>query len=114
MLIADYPVTKITYTGADGRALAFQAVDGDGTAINLTGYVSVRLSAKLGSTYKILRAAMTVTAPATGMIEYTPTAAEIATVGLYNAQIRLEDADNKIDFLKAFVIDVRAPIDSGV
>jgi hypothetical protein len=99
----------VTYIGADGRTLEFTAKDSDGVVYNLTN-LTVTISAKLGATVKIDDSACTIVSAVAGTFTYTPTSAEISASGEYDAQVKLENQSAKVDYLEAFIIDVRSPI----
>ena len=101
----DRPVI-LTYVGASGRTLSFTLKDSAGTVIDLTGK-TVTITAKLAGTAKINAQTMTVSAPATGVATYTPTAAMIDTAGDYVAQIKMAAAGPVYDFTEVFIIRVQ-------
>jgi len=96
------------YVGATGRKIRAQVRDDDGNILDQTGN-TVKLSAKLGDTYKIQAATMTVEAGTDGWVYYMPAAGEVDTEGEYKAQVRIEEG-GLVDYADPFVIDVIDPI----
>jgi hypothetical protein len=101
----------VTFAGSDGQKLQFVAKTKAGVVINLTGH-TLTMRAKLGSTVMMNAVACTVTTAASGEFEITPTAAQILTVGDYDAQVKCVVAGSPAVtfFLEAFTIRVMEAI----
>lgn len=111
----------VTYVGADGRNLRWQAKTEDGAAYDLSSIRdngSATISARLGDggstdDWLIKASAVTIEAGADGVAgwhNYTPTAAELPTAGEYIAQVRLVDVSSRVDYLGEVIIEVREPV----
>lgn len=111
MLLSDQPLRVTTYVGADGRPILLALVNANGTPIQLSGY-TVQLSASLGGEYKISRASCTIEDESGGGVSYTPNAMQIATPGVYQAQLRLVNEADLVDYSQEFEIEVKQPRDN--
>ena len=103
-----------TYVGADGRQIRIQAKDEDGDAYDLSGFSSATLSMRKDGTYKISRLACVIEAGTDGYLHFTPTAAQLDTKGVHDAQIRLVSGVDAVDFLEPFQIEVVEVVDDEV
>lgn len=103
-----------TVVGAD-RELQAAITDDDGVIRDLTGYSSATVSARLGSTYKISAANVTIEdGGSTGYVSFTPDSGDIDVSGDYRAMIRFVTALGAIDYSDEFIIEVSQPIyDTG-
>lgn len=88
--MAEIQLRRITtYVGADGTPLKFRVRDAStGEVMVITGY-TITIRALLGSTVMMNAAALTITDGANGLCQITPTSAQVATAGIYNAQLKL-------------------------
>jgi hypothetical protein len=96
------------YVGATGRKIRVQVRDDDGNVLDQTGNTH-KLSARLGTVYKIEAVTMTVEVGTDGWIYYMPSAAEVATEGEYNCQVQVTSG-GLVDYTDPFILDNREPI----
>lgn len=80
----------LTYTAGDSEpSFEVQILDRDGNALNLTTAVSVEFRAKLTTGSTTITRAGTITTASTGWCRFTWTTSDLATVGIYNMQVRV-------------------------
>lgn len=83
-------MATLTYTAGDSEP-SFQVTiyDRDGAALNLSSAVSVEFRAKLTTGTTTITRAGTITTPGSGVCTFTWTTTDLATIGIYNMQVRV-------------------------
>lgn len=80
----------LTYTAGDSEpSFEVTILDRDGSALDLSTAVSVEFRAKVTTGSATVTRSGTITSPSIGLCEFTWSTTDLATVGIYNMQIRV-------------------------
>lgn len=80
----------LTYTAGDSEpSFEVNVLNRDGSALDLSSAASVEFRAKLTTGNTTITRAGTITTPSTGLCKFTWTTTDLATVGIYNMQVRV-------------------------
>lgn len=80
----------LTYTAGDSEpSFDVQILDRNGSALNLSSAVSVEFRAKITTGSATVTRAGSITTASTGWCRFTWTTTDLATVGIYNMQVRV-------------------------
>ena len=80
----------ITYTAGDSEpSFEVQILNRDGNPLNLTTASSVELRAKITTGSTTITRSGTITTASTGWCKFTWATTDLATVGIYNMQVRV-------------------------
>lgn len=83
----------------------------EGSPINVTGCTVDLIMNLSGTVVNTGHTGCALTTPTSGVVTYTPTAADFATAGLYNCEVRITYADTTVETLyQKFQIQVRSKL----
>jgi hypothetical protein len=99
--------TATAYVGDTATALTFLIKTSAGVAVDLRGYDAAYLSATYDGSWAFDLAALTIANDATGTLTITPTAAQVATAGTYEAIIKFVDG-GAVTYSEPFNLQVLA------